>query len=340
MDKVTILDTSIATDNLGDEIIMEAIRDAVREVLPHAYPYRVATHEYMSHVSRRLLRSSQLCIVGGTNLLSAHMGWGGLWRLTPWDLASMGNVMLLGVGWRGYMSGANAYTRWMLRRILSGECTHSVRDGYTCDKLSVLNRCVVNTACPSMWRLNESHCLTIPQTKARYAVTTLTYYNPDPENDRTLLTMLKRHYGQVYFWPQQYEDGRYLHSLGVSGIRSICPNLKAFDEILDGEDCDFIGTRLHGGIRALQKRRRTLIVGIDNRATEMAKNFKLPVLNRRKIAEAEDWIYAGQRTAIDLPQAAIDAWKGQFRGSAVEVLPAREVTGPMAGALQSELSKG
>lgn len=340
MDKVTILDTSVATDNLGDEIIMQAIHDAVREVLPNAYLYRVATHEYMSHVSHRLLRKSDLCIVGGTNLLSAHMGRGGLWRLLPWDLPSMGNVMLLGVGWRGYMDGPNAYTRWMLRQILSNTYTHSVRDRYTQDKLSVLRKNVVNTACPTMWRLDENHCLGIPRHKARCAVTTLTYYNPDPENDRALLTMLKRHYRKVYFWPQQYDDDSYLASLDISGIRSICPNLQAFDETLDGEDCDFIGTRLHGGIRALQRRRRSLIIGIDNRAVEIAKNFNLPVLGRRRIAEVEKWICSEQPTMLNLPVAAIGAWKAQFLGAAQEYTPARHMPTSMTTALQSESTEG
>lgn len=340
MDRITILDTSIGTDNLGDEIIMQAVQDVIREVLPNAYAYRVATHEYMSHVSHRLLRTSDLCIVGGTNLLSAHMGRGGLWRLMPWDLASLRNVMLLGVGWRGYMEGPNAYTRWMLRHILSNGYTHSVRDRYTQDKLSGLNKKVVNTACPTMWRLDESHCRTVPRRKAQSAIATLTYYNPSPENDRALLTTLKQHYKHVYFWPQQYDDDIYLHSLGVDGIRTIAPNLCAFDEVLEGEDCDFVGTRLHGGIRALQKRRRTLIIGIDNRATEIAKNFMLPVLDRECIADTRDWIYAEQATVLTLPLAAIDAWKAQFLSPATDFMPARQMAGSMSAALQSGLSDG
>ena len=48
MDNITILDTSVSTDNLGDEIIMQAVQNVVLDVFPNAYAYRVASHEYMS----------------------------------------------------------------------------------------------------------------------------------------------------------------------------------------------------------------------------------------------------------------------------------------------------
>ena len=92
-----------ATDNLGDQIIMDAVRQVVSEVLPSACVYRVATHEYMSWVSRRLLQKSAFAIVGGTKLLSSAMGRFSLWKVMPWDVRSLNRTILLGAGWRSYM---------------------------------------------------------------------------------------------------------------------------------------------------------------------------------------------------------------------------------------------
>ncbi|TOG81065.1 capsular biosynthesis protein, partial [Vibrio parahaemolyticus] len=60
----------------------------------------------------------------------------------------------------------------------------------------------------------------------------------------------------------------------------IAPSLESFDEVLSSGNVDYIGTRLHGGVRALQKKVRTLILAIDNRAWEKKKDFNLPVVER------------------------------------------------------------
>jgi hypothetical protein len=43
-------------------------------------------------------------------------------------------------------------------------------------------------------------------------------------------------------------------------------------------DVDFVGARLHGGIRALQRGRRTLTIALDNRAREIAGDTGMPVV--------------------------------------------------------------
>ena len=42
------------------------------------------------------------------------------------------------------------------------------------------------------------------------------------------------------------------------------------DALIQDTECDYIGTRLHGGIRALQHGRRSLILSVDNRAVVLA----------------------------------------------------------------------
>ena len=310
---VTLLDTSISTDNLGDEIIMDAVQGVLHALMPDAYIYRVPTHDYLGTVSRRLLKQSELSIVGGTNILSSRMGRRTeLWKLMPWDVNAFGHAILLGVGWRDYMKRPSWYSRWLLRHLLSKEYVHSARDTYTMEKLSHLDHRALNTACPTMWSLTEEHCRDIPTSKAQDVVTTLTYYRPDPESDRALLFALARNYRRIYFWPQQSRDLPYFQSLGVPGITIIQPSVRHYNQILENESVDFVGTRLHGGIRALQKGRRALIVMVDNRAAEIGKDTGLPVIERSYIHCIDTWINGSPKLALNLPQSAIARWKAQF----------------------------
>jgi len=246
----------------------------------------------------------------------------------------------MGVGWRDYMGKPDMYTRLILRRMMASPYMHSVRDSYTLAKLTFAGGKVINTACPTMWSLTEEHCAKIPLSKGDSVVTTLTYYNPDPVHDSILLTTLKRNYERVYFWPQQSEDDAYFKSLGIDGIRSIRPSLKAYDEVLLNEDCDFIGTRLHGGIRALQKGRRCLIIGIDNRAAEISKDSDLPVLPRSRSAELVNWIYGEEPTRVKLPLTAIAEWSAQFVGATAESRSRQALPNPLTRNLVSEISNG
>lgn len=312
MIEVTLLDTSIATDNLGDEIIIDAVERVISEILPNAYVKRVATHDFLGRVSRKIVRNSRLSIVGGTNILSAHMGPFALWKMMPWDALALHHAVLLGVGWRDYMSGPDPYTKWVLSRVLSKEHIHSVRDQYTAQKLKGIAR-ASDTACPTMWSLTPAHCQSIPRVKADKVVTTLTYYRGDPNRDRRFLEVLARNYREVYFWPQQSDDHAYVNSLSITNIKRISPSVRSYNAFLDNEEVDFAGTRLHGGIRAMQKGKRTLILGLDNRAKEISKGSGLPVLDRADIAGIEEWIGSKRATTVTLPVEGIAAWKAQFR---------------------------
>src|SRR3954452_16666985 len=103
MNAIAILDTSVATNNLGDEIIMESVRRVVSETLPNAYPFVIASHEFMGEASRKLLDRAEFAIGGGTNLLGGGMlKKGALWKLKLSDVLRVNKAVLLGTGWRGY----------------------------------------------------------------------------------------------------------------------------------------------------------------------------------------------------------------------------------------------
>jgi len=310
---ITLLDTSVATDNLGDEIIVEAIAAIVQSLFPDAYIYRVATHEYITKISRDLIRSSQLSILCGTSALCSNMIYSAPWKLRPWDPLLLKNIVLLGAGWRDSAKRTNAYTRWVLRRALSGTMLHSVRDDFAKRKLASLGKQAENTSCPTMWQVTPEHCATIPKKKAEAVITTVTWYKPNPKSDRALLELLARSYKTVYCWTQQSEDRKYYDSIAIPGIKFVRPNVHEYDRTLEEESIDYIGLRLHGGIRALQKRKRALILPVDNRASEISHDTGLPTIMRDRLDLIEEWIWSNGPTNLRLPVGAIEKWKGQFK---------------------------
>jgi len=129
-----------------------------------------------------------------------------------------------------------------------------------------------------------------------------------------MLNTLKNEYDKVYIWIQGQLDYEYLQKIvNTKEFILVPPTLKALDEVLEKEDLDYIGTRLHAGIRSLNKFHRSLIISIDNRAREMAKYTNIPVMERVDMKNnLVEWIYSNQETNIQLPINEINLWKNQF----------------------------
>src|SRR5699024_9456661 len=111
--------------------------------------------------------------------------------------------------------------------------------------------------------------------------------------DSFMLNTLKKQYESVFIWLQGSNDFNYFNSFDndiKEGIQIIPANLSLYNNFLDTHDCDFVGTRLHAGIRAMQKKKRTIILSVDNRAREMGRDFNLNVLDRKNIQELEAFI--------------------------------------------------
>jgi hypothetical protein len=309
---VHLFDTAIDSDNLGDQIIMDAVWDVLDPLFPEATFIRTPSHRFARPAEMRAARKADVSIVGGTNILKSHMLIRGNWRITPLDYLVWRDVVLLGVGWQQYGAEADAATRLFFRTVLSRSGLQSVRDLYTLEKLKPHAPNAIYTACPTMWPLDDAHCRRIPVRKARHAIFAVTYYRPAPAEDRLVFELLRRHYDKVYFWPQQALDVPYIRSLGIDGFVPIAPDVAEYDRILAEEDVDYIGARLHGGIRALLRGRRALIIPVDNRATEMGKSTALPIAAREDIHAIEHWIHNPVPTRLILPWEAIERWKDQF----------------------------
>jgi polysaccharide pyruvyl transferase WcaK-like protein len=323
MDTIAIVDTSICTDNLGDEIIMDAVNDVVWELFPNAYVFRVPSHEALSDRTRKFIRQASWCFIGGTNLLSSDITPWGLWRLDEAGAAAYGSTrtVCLGTGWNDYMPEATPQTRALLQTALSPDLLHSTRDSYTRDHLATVGRKAITTSCMTTWQLTPEHIATLPATRGRSVIFTLSAWRRDVEADRAFVEVLRRHYPTVYFFPQMQDDYDYFLGFGWDNIKVVVTTTEAYNHFLENEEVDFVGTRLHGGIRAMQKGRRALILAIDNRAAEIANVTGLPVIQRADTAAIEGWIERHERITVNLPAAAIEQWKAQFRGPAAAAVP-------------------
>jgi len=309
-----IFDTSIATTNLGDHIIMDAVNRIVNELFTDDFVINIPTHFSIHPLDLPALRKYDTALVGGTNLLKNNTFGKPQWKVAMKDLLALRHkVVLLGVGWWQYQDKPiSLYSKWMYKALFSKRYLHAVRDNYTLQKLAEIGiKNVINTGCPTVWGLDEPHLSQINPRKRDTVVTTVTDYLRDPERDRLLLETLKRNYRDVYVWIQGSKDRAYIESL-TSDVQYIAPKLSAFDTFLEKESCEYVGTRLHAGIRALQKRRKALIIGIDNRAIEMRNDIGLNVLERQRIDLLEKKIHEEMSVKLYLNTGAIQRWKTQF----------------------------
>jgi len=312
---VVLFDTSVCTRNLGDQIIMDSVRRQLRQTLPNAFLCNVATHDYLSEESYKLLDAADLAIVGGTNLLSADLRKYNQWKIGFRDAFKLNNIVLLGVGWWQYQHKPTRYTGWLLRQVLDRTLIHSVRDEYTRKQLASANIYnVFNTGCVTLWELSDAHLSAIPAERADTVVMTLTDYKPDIKRDKILFNILAKYYRKIFLWLQGSRDFSYAKSVVDSKVEFISPCLEAYDELLGSNiELDYVGTRLHAGIRALQHGRRTAIVAVDNRAKEMGSDFALPVVERAKIDELRTMLEAPFAIDLRLPRDEIEVWKEQLR---------------------------
>lgn len=315
-EKLVLFDPSIDSRNMGDSIISYYCSRALSEILAAKDVLRVPTHTLPTKNQLADIALAGEKIVCGTNLITPHFEEFSNWKM-PNNLEGYRDIVTLGVGWGYYCDEISKISRFVYRTILSGKRLHSVRDGYTERKfreMGITN--VVNTGCPTLWGLTPEHCALIPQKKASRVITTLTDYDRNPEADRLMLDILKRNYEQVFVWLQGTEDFSYLRSLIDPGsVQIIERDLEQYTRALDMGDVDYVGTRLHAGIHAMNRGVRSIILAVDNRAAEMGRDFHLPVIQRSNICgKLPERIASTWATNIVLPSDAIHQWKAQFRG--------------------------
>lgn len=315
MKKIIRYNPSLTTMNMGDFIIFDSIKKQMGELFDDSYNVDVSTHLPVSMLFSYILKDADYKFVCGTNLLMGKLN--GIFR--QWDInilnaKMLGPAILIGAGWWQYNNKPNLYTKQIYKKILSRDYMHSVRDNYTKEMLNKMGfDNAICTSCPTMWALTPEHCEKIPKAKAKSVVTTVTDYSQDIEADNKMFRLLAENYDKIYLWIQGYNDMEYISKLELNDkVVFVSPALEKYDEILENEDVDYVGSRLHGGIRALQKGVRTLIIGVDNRAKEKAKDFNLNVIAREEEDNISQIVNNEIITDINIPIDEINRWKSQF----------------------------
>ena len=311
-------DTSLGTDNLGDYIIMHYCGKILDEMFPKHTTVNIGTHLMPTEEQEQTVKQTKYTFVCGTNLLTSNIEHHWRWILPDGVRRKMNyrKVILLGVGWGEYQDECSDYSRMIYRTMLNPCVMHSVRDKHTLTKLQQAGfRNVINTGCPTTWALTPEFCLDIPTQKAKEVITTITDYRRDPERDNEMLAILSRNYEHVHLWLQGRHDEEYLQTLNIPANLSTIPaSLEAYEEVLRKGGVDYVGTRLHAGIHALNHKIRSIILAVDNRATEMGRDVNLPVIQRDEISEKlEKKIQSDFATQIRINQENIDRFQAQFR---------------------------
>ena len=206
------------------------------------------------------------------------------------------------------------YTKWIYKSILSKEYIHSVRDERTKKMLEGLGFKAINTGCPTLWGFDEELCKQIPTKKSKDVVFTLTFYDKDMVKDQILIDTLIKNYDKLYFWVQGSEDYEYLRQLkNTENVIIVNPTLQSYKETLQKGNIDYVGTRLHAGIYAMQQKVRSIILAIDNRARDMAETYNINTIDKNEIDKLEQKINSEFSTNINIDHEKIEKWKEQFR---------------------------
>lgn len=321
MEKMLLLDTSVGSLNKGDDIIMKCVRYQLSEITMRSYLLTLPTHVSPFHWYQVVRRSNRVRIyseakykfVGGSNLLTTDMlTHFPQWNINIFNYAPLKGSILVGVG-AGKGSKVNSYTRILYNKVLSHEYSHSVRDERTKRILNDMGFKSINTGCATMWSLTPEFCSEIPTKKSNSVIFTLTHHSKDLVYDQLLIDILNRNYENVYFWIQDADDLNYLKKLkNTKNIKIVPPTIEDYEKILF-TDIDYIGTRLHGGIYAMRHKKRSIIIGIDERAQGMNETYNLNIINRSDLYNLEDMINSDILTDVKVNFNAVNRWLDQFR---------------------------
>ena len=317
---ISVYDTSVGSLNSGDQIIMKAVNDILQDIFEHSHIINFPTHQTLTKSTLRRIRKNKHIFIGGTNLISPYIGLRAKRNQLKLGLIDAlkfsNNVILFGVGSSNMNYKPNTITRLYYGKLLSRSFLHSVRDKETEDFLkSIGYHNVVNTSCPTTWNINFEK---INHAKTSCAIITITDYKKDPIKDREMINIISSNYKTIYLWNQGSNDIEYLKTITSDNvfkkIKVIPSSLSYLDNFLKvyRNNLNYIGTRLHAGIYCMDKGIRTHIVGVDQRARNIASEVGLPFIERSKIEKLDNLIVSAYDINCSLPNDKISEWKNQF----------------------------
>lgn len=326
MKHIALADTAAGTMNAGTEIIMKYTYEELAEILESNIVCTFPTHTPYCHwyqigdAYTKWLAEADYKFISGTNLLKSNMRVKTpLWNINMFNYKPLVGSVLVGVGRAGNLDNMNSYTRRLYDKVLSHEYIHSVRDNVTKEAMEKMGFRAINTGCITLWGLTDEFCKTIKTKKAENVAFSLNCKSPDIESDARLIEMLERNYRKIYFWPQTIGDVEYFNKVkkaveGGGKIMILANSIKKFSKFLSENDVDYVGCRLHGGIFCMHHKIRSIIIGVDYRASDMQEEFNINTIRRENLAEIEEKINTEFRTDVKIKPERINKFLKQFKG--------------------------
>lgn len=325
MKKILLFDPSQGTQNLGDFIIKDSIDREMKYIYENNFVVRYSTHTPICKWYQLLkpgyilnyCRTSDYKFICGTNIFkSSLVKINSDWNIGLFSIPFYKEAVAIGCGTEKNSKVDSIYTKFIYKKILSKNYIHSTRDEKTKKYLESLGLKALNTGCPTMWKLSKEHCKTIPPEKKKNVIFTLTDYKKDKENDQKLINILKKNYEKVYYWVQGTGDFEYFNNFeNINNIEIIEPSIEAYKKILENAEIEYVGTRLHAGIFALQHKLRSIIIAVDNRTRDIKETYNIIALERDEIEQKlEKLINSNFKTEININEENIKIWKEQFKG--------------------------
>jgi len=309
MVRVCLLDTSLASLNLGDQIIVDSCMPFISKnceivsVLP--------THRLPNSEEYRAANTlgPDVMLFLGTNVLS-----GNAFRLKQWPVNRRlrnfiaGRTVMMGVGWWSDQSSEfTSQTLKFYREIAMRGVPWSVRDLATLHKMESIGVEAVFTGCPTTWNLSN---FSTPVAGAKI-VSTLTSYRRNRKVDREWVKSLMSQC-EVFWWPQSVADTSYMVSIGVPRERILSVDVRVLRHVLLNWAEGYLGTRLHAGILALQLGVPTAVIQVDNRTRELGQDQSIPTVLRDS-EEIAKLLGNPKSGSIFVPETQINSWLEQLR---------------------------
>lgn len=322
MESVVLFDPSIRSLNLGDHIIMQSAEQHLKDITRGRFVVKCATHApvvtcYQNtrlNPRMRFYDEARYKFICGSNLLWQRMFLPRpILNINPFNCMPYEGSILVGVGTDDGSKRLDPYTKYLYKKILSDKYIHSTRDDKTKGIVESLGLKAINTGCPTMWGFTEEFCSEIPTDKANNVIFTITDYAKNTKRDKNLIRILKQNYESVSLWLQGAFDEEYLTELGErDGVRLIGPSVDDFRKALNAGDVEYVGTRLHAGMFALQNKVRAIIVAVDDRVRSMKERYGINCIEGDDIELLRNMIYSNIQTNMRIDKDAIAAWIGQF----------------------------
>ena len=248
-------------------------------------------------------------ILGGTNALHSRQLLNRQWPLTPRQINSLKHkTVFLGVGWWQYQRPPTRATRRLLRLLSHPDVPHALRDGYTAERVATMGVPSLMTGCPTMWNLHGVSTTLSPGPNTA-VVTTLTDYHFDYEVDGAWLRCLRQAYDTILVVGMGPGDEPAFRKLPrLDGVQWAGYGREGLDRARSNT-VDYVGTRLHAGVYWLQQGGNSLVVAVDNRATEMGRDTGLPVVAREDLTALAGAITTPRKHEILLPERDIASWR-------------------------------